>query len=116
MYILFKIVIFEFLKHSYLISHQCWNFCKNHLVCPNQQATGEGGNNIDCESLDLGDGLFMASLFLFFVAIIIICDSDGDNYFDDDYKYDNFGITMIVMIARAMIMMMMVLVMTNKHV
>ena len=94
---------------------QCWNFCKNHLVCPNQQATGEGGNNIDCESLDLGDGLFMASLFLFFVAIIIICDSDGDNYFVVDYKCDNFGITIMMMMVRTVVMMM-VLVMTNKHV
>ena len=57
----------------------------------------------------------MASLFLFIVAIIIICDSDGDNYFDDDYKCDNFGITMMVMMART-VMMMMMLVMTNKHV
>ena len=47
------------------------------------------------------------------MAIIIICDSDGDNYFDDDYKCDNFGITMM---ARTVMMMMMVLVMTNKHV
>ena len=58
----------------------------------------------------------MASLFLFIVAIIIICDSDGDNYFDDEYKCDNFGITMMVMMARTVMMMMMVLVMTNKHV